>query len=356
MFIQLMKWRALIARGSAAAGARRRGRRMRRRDFTAGLLLSPIARSALAQQPARQYRIALVHPTIPANQLTEMGGAFYHLFFVELHRSGYTEGGNLTIERYSAEGHPDRFAELAREVVNRNPDLIAVIGNEFATAFNAATRMIPILAIMIDPIKTGTVASLAHPGGNITGISLDAGFDIYGKRLQILKELLPPASRVGFLAVRDEWDSPGGLALRDTARDLGITLIDISLLDVDPSAIRRAFAEMPQQRLDGLLVGQILYRYRELIPQLTEQVRLPAIYPYREFVQAGGLIAYAPDFTDLARRFAQQMREILNGAKPGDIPIYQPAKLELVINLETAKALGLAIPPTLLARADEVIE
>jgi putative tryptophan/tyrosine transport system substrate-binding protein len=202
----------------------------------------------------------------------------------------------------------------------------------------------------------GTVASLAHPGGNITGISLDAGFEIYGKRLQILKELLPAASRVGFLAVRDEWDSPGGLALCDTARGLDISLIDISLLDVDPSAIRRAFAEMPQQRLDAVLVGQILYRYRQLIPELADQARLPAIYPYREFVEAGGLIAYAPDFTDLARRFAQQVREILNGAKPGDSPIYQPTKFELVINLKTAKALGLDVPPTLLARADEVIE
>ena len=209
---------------------------------------------------------------------------------------------------------------------------------------------------MIDPIRTGTVASIAHPGGNITGISLDAGFEIYGKRLQILKELIPAASRVGFLAVRDEWDSPGGLALRDTARGLDISLIDISLLDVDPSAIRRAFAEMPQQRLDAVLVGQILYRYRQLIPELAEQARLPAIYPYREYVEAGGLIGYAPDSTDLARRLAQQVREILNGARPGDIPIYQPTKFELVINLKTAKALGIEVTPTLLARADEVIE
>ena len=329
---------------------------MRRRDFTAGLLLAALARSALAQQPGRQYRIALAHPTIPADQLTEKGGTFYQWFFVELHRSGYTEGGNLIIERYSAEGHPDRFADLAREIVNRNPDLIAVIGNEFATVFNAATRTIPILAIMIDPIRTGTVASLAHPGGNITGISLDAGFEIYGKRLQILKELLPPASKVGFLAVREERETPGGLALRDTARGLDISLIDISLPDADPSAIRRAFAEMPQQRLDALLVGQILYRYRQLIPELAEQVRLPAIYPYREFVEAGGLMAYAPDLTELARHFAQQVYEILNGANPGDIPIYQPTKFELVINLKTAKGLGLTIPQSILTRADEVIE
>ena len=113
---------------------------------------------------------------------------------------------------------------------------------------------------------------------------------------------------------------------------------------------------MPQQRLDALLVGQLLYRYRQLIPELADQARLPAIYPYREFVEAGGLIAYSPDFTELARRFAQQVHEILNGAKAGDIPIYQPTKFELVINLKTAKGLGLAIPPSLLARADEVIE
>ena len=161
---------------------------MRRRCFTAGLLLAATARSVLAEQLGRQYRIALVHPIIPANQLTETGGTFYHSFFVELHRWGYTEGGNLIIERYSAEGHSDRFADIARDVANRNPDLIVVIGNEFAIEFNAATHTIPILAVMIDPIRTGTVASLAHPTGNITGISLDAGFEIYGKRLQILKE------------------------------------------------------------------------------------------------------------------------------------------------------------------------
>ena len=143
--------------------------------------------------------------------------------------------------------------------------------------------------------------------------------------------------------------------MRDTASGLGISLIDVSLPDLDPSAIRRAFAEMPQQQLDALLVGQLLYRYRQLIPELADQARLPAIYPYREFVEAGGLIAYAPDFTELARRFAQQVHEILNGAKPGDIPIYQPTKFELVINLKTAKALGLTIPLSLLARA-EVIE
>ena len=143
--------------------------------------------------------------------------------------------------------------------------------------------------------------------------------------------------------------------MRDTAHGLGISLIDVSLLEVDPSSIRRAFAEMPQQ-LDALLVGQILYRYRQLIPELAEQARLPAIYPYREFVEAGGLIAYAPDFTDLARRFAEQVHEMLNGAKPGDMPIYQPTKFELVINLKTAKALGLTFPPSVLARADEVIE
>jgi putative ABC transport system substrate-binding protein len=146
------------------------------------------------------------------------------------------------------------------------------------------------------------------------------------------------------------------VALRDTAHGLGISLIDISLPDQEPSTIRRAFTEMPQHRLDALLVGQLLYRYRQLIPELAEQARLPAIYPYREFAEAGGLIAYAPDLTELARRFAQQVHEILNGAKPGDIPIDQATKFELIVNAKTARALGLTIPLSLLARADEVIE
>ena len=143
--------------------------------------------------------------------------------------------------------------------------------------------------------------------------------------------------------------------MRDTAHGLGISLIDISLPDQEPSTIRRAFTEMPQQRLDALLVGELLYRYRQLIPELAEQARLPAIYPYREFAEAGGLIAYAP-LTELARRFAQQVHEILNGAKPGDIPIDQATKFELIVNAKTARALGLTIPLSLLARADEVIE
>src|SRR5437588_3897966 len=173
-------------------------RRMNRRDFTAGLVLAAAARQAVAQVPTQQRRIAFVHPVFPADQLTEKAGIFYRAFFAELPRLGHTEGGNLIIERYSAEGQPDRFAALAQQVVSRKPDLILVLGRDLAGVFNAAGR-IPIVAILSDPIKTGTVASLARPGGSMTGISLDAGFEIYGKRLQILKELLPSAAKIGFL-------------------------------------------------------------------------------------------------------------------------------------------------------------
>jgi putative ABC transport system substrate-binding protein len=313
--------------------------------------------AARAQQPATQRRIALVHRVFPADQLTEKAGIFYRAFFAELPRLGYREGGNLVIERYSAEGHPDRFADLARQVVGRSPDLVIVLGGELAAVFKATADTIPIIAILSDPIKTGTVASLARPGGSITGISLDAGFEIYGKRLQLLKELLPAAANVGFLAVPEERQAAGGATLPDIARSLGIALSDIALRDVNVPELQRAFSEMAQQRLDAIMAGTLLlYRYRRVIAELAEQARLPAIYPYREFVEEGGLICYGPDLAELGRRTAQVVHEILGGAKPGDIPIYQPQKFELMINLKTAKALGLTVPQSMLMRADEVIE
>jgi putative ABC transport system substrate-binding protein len=329
---------------------------MKRRDFAAGLLTAFVARPARAQTPAKQRRIAIVHPVIPAASLTGKAGTFYRRFFAELQRLGHNEGSTLIVERYSAEGHPDRYADLARSVMASKPDLIFAIGNDLAALFGSTTATTPIVAALIDPIRSGTVDSLAHPGGTLTGITVDAGFEIYGKRLQILKELLPTASRVGFVGVIEEHDSPRRFGLSEAAHRLGVALIDVSPPDVDEAEIRRTFAALPSQQLDAVLVGSILYRYRQLIPELAAEVRVPAVYPFREFVEAGGLIAYSPDLVELALRTAQVMHEIFGGAKPGDIPIYQPQKFELLINLKTAKALGLTVPQSILTRADEVIE
>jgi putative tryptophan/tyrosine transport system substrate-binding protein len=208
------------------------------------------------------------------------------------------------------------------------------------------------------PIQAGFATSFAHPGGNITGVSAFAGYEIYGKRLQILKEAVASASKVVFLATPIAWEGGEGQALREAGRQLEISIIGMPLQEVTATQLRRVFAEIAQERPDAIMVHGIgdLFAHLQLIVELVEESRLPAMYEWREYVEAGGLMAYASDLGELGRRMADDVHEILNGAKPGDIPIYQPTKFELVINLKAAKALGLTLPPTLLAGADEIIE
>jgi putative ABC transport system substrate-binding protein len=274
---------------------------------------------------------------------------------------GDVEGQNLTIERYSGEGRPEGYADLARGVVGRNPDVIVAQTNPVALAVRAATGTIPIVWIGLNAIELGLVTNLAHPGGNITGVSLyDA--EIYAKRLQILKEAVPSASKVAFLNMRNAWEGAYGQAFQPAYQEasgrLHISLVPILLRQSTPSEYQRGFAEIAQQRPDAIMVSDIgdLFPYRQLIVELIEKNHLPAIYGNREYVEAGGLMAYGGDPGELGRRMADDVHEILNGARPGDIPIYQSTKFELAINLKTATALGLTLPPALLAAADEVIE
>jgi len=329
---------------------------VRRRDFVAFLAGAAAAWPARAQPPPQRARIAIVHPVIPAGQLDANAGIFYRHFFAELPRLGYVEGGNLKIERYSAEGYPERYADLAREVAGTKPDLIVAITGALAKALSAASDTIPIIAIDVDPIRSGLIANLARPGGKLTGVSIDAGIEIFGKRLQILKEVIPSASRIGFFGARGEWQSAAGQVLRDAAGNLQIGLIDVSVADSTPADLRRVFAELSPARLDAIVVGSFFLGYRQLIPGLADQARIPAIYPYRDFVEFGGLVAYGPTAADIARQVAEQISQVLHGVEAGAIPFYQPVKFEFVVNLKTAQTLGLTIPPSLLARADEVIE
>ena len=325
---------------------------MRRRDFTLGLLLASTVRPARAQERTKQHRIAIVISAGPAARINDTGTRAWQAFFAELRRLGDVEGQNLGIERYSGEGRPEHYADLAREVISRNPDLIVAITPPIAQAFAAATGTIPIVA------SGGYAASqnLAHPGGNVTGIGLDVGFEIYGKRLQILKEAAPAVSKVAYLSIHTPYDFTP--ELRETGRPLGMSVDVMRLQQSTPAEYQRVFAEIAQERPDGILVSDIgdLIAYRQLIVELVEKNRLPAIYPWREYVEAGGLMAYEAAPEELGRRMADDVHEILNGAKPGDIPIYQPTRFELVVNLKAAKALRLTIPPALLAFADEVIE
>ena len=323
-----------------------------------GAVAWPIA--ARGQQPEKQHRIAFVHSGIPADQLTETVGPFWVRRFYEVLRGlGNAEGRNVVVERYSAEGHSDRFATLAAAVVSRSPDVIVTNLNALTKAFTTATATIPIVAITGDPIAAGLVTSLSHPGGNLTGVSVDAGIEITDKRLEILKQAVPSAAKVAYLMSQDEARDGGmQVSLREAAQHLGIALIGNFLPEVNDAQIHRSFAEMAQQQLDAAIVdegGSFLAR-RALIVDLAEKYRLPIVYPYRDYVDLGGLMAYAPDLGELAERLANDVHQILNGAKPGEIPYYLPTKFRLLINLKTVKALGLTIPSGVLSMADEVVE
>jgi putative tryptophan/tyrosine transport system substrate-binding protein len=331
---------------------------MRRRDFTTSVLLTAAMRAAWAQ-PATQRRIAIFHPAIPVTLLTETGGgSAWRAFFVELRRLGYVEGQNLIIERYSADGHHERYADFARTIVARKPDLIVTGTNPVVIAFRAATSAIPIVAFMVDPLKAGLVASLARPGGNLTGITLDAGIAIWGKRLELLKEAIPSTANAAFLTMRDGWEGSFGQALRDVGSQLGISLTSMLPNSGTISEIERVFEAMAQQRPDAVLLSGEgdLYAHRHLIVELAEKHRLPTMCPYRDYVDAGGLMAYTVDLAELLRVLANDVHQILKGAKPGDISIYQPTKFELLVNLKTARALGLTLPSALLSRADEIVD
>jgi putative ABC transport system substrate-binding protein len=333
---------------------------MKRRAFIT-LMGAALARppAVRAQQSTTQQRIAIFHPAIPTTLLTEEGGgSAWRAFFGELRRLGYVEGENLIIERYSAEGHHERYADLARAIVTRKPDLIVTGTNPVVIAFKAATSTIPVVAFMIDPLQAKLVTSLSRPGGNLTGITLDAGIENWGKRLQILKEAIPSATNVAFLGMREGWEGSSGQVLRDVGAQMGISLAFVLPQQGNPAELERIFAAMEQQRPDAVLVSGEgdLYAHRQLIAELAEKKRLPTMCPYRDYVEAGALMGYAVDLAELLKRMADDVHKILKGAKPGDIPIYQPTKFQLLINMKTAKSLALTLSPALLARADQVIE
>jgi putative ABC transport system substrate-binding protein len=334
---------------------------MRRREFITligGAACWPLA--ARAQQPAKKYRIAIVSPAFPVRDMREgADNPQYDELFGELRRLGYVEGQNLVAERYSAERRPERYVPLAEEVARAKPDLIVTAQNPLIRALKNATDSIPIVAAMADPTAYGIVASLARPGGNVTGVSVEAGLEIWAKRLQILREIIPTSTKVGFIGSRLTWDGPQASAIVAAAREAGISLLGPPVeTSIGEEGYRRALEAMTLEHVDGLIVSDSSdnFTFRRVIVSLAEKARLAAVYPYREYFAIGGLVTYGSDLVGVYRRVAGYADQILRGKKPGEIPVYLESKFELLVNSNAAKALGLTIPTSLLVRADEVIE
>ena len=315
-----------------------------------GCLVAPLA--ADTQPPAGKSSRISVLALVPGEDTTLMTA-----LLERLHELGYREGQNMTLAYRSAEGRPEQLAPLAMELVRAHPDvLIAGFGTLAAQAAQAATTTIPIVFTNLgDPVGAGLVASLGRPGGNVTGLT-DQARDLPGKRLQLLQELTPGTQ---VIAVLMNPDTPfTALALKEAqtaAEAVHLRLVVLEARTADQVAGR--FEAAIAAGAGGLLVLEdpLTYSLRRHLAELAAQFRLPTVYGYRDFAEAGGLMSYGTDRRQMYRRAAEYVDKILNGAKPADLPVEQPTTFELVLNLKTAQALGLTIPPTLLFQADEII-
>jgi putative tryptophan/tyrosine transport system substrate-binding protein len=323
---------------------------MRRRDFIA-LVSNAVAAwplGALAQEPGKIWRMGFI---------AQGYETFYDALFEGLRELGYAEGSNLLVERRYAEGHAERFPEFAAEMVRLKVDIIVVSTTPAALAVKNATTTIPVVfPNAISPVESGVVASLAHPGGNVTGGAAQTAI-LSTKRLAILKEVVPRLSRGAVLwnaanpALAYPWRQT-----QSAAGELGVTLQSIEVRD--PKDIASAFAMMAQDHFDALIVLQdaLTLQHRKEIIDFAIEKRLPGMFVAKEWVVAGGLMSYGESLPDMYRRGAYFVDKILKGAKPADLPVEQVTKFELVLNLKTAKTMGLVIPATFLATADDVIE
>ena len=328
---------------------------MDRRTFlgvlTGSLLPAPLA--VEAQQGGKVWRIGLL-----SYAASDSGGAArWKAFREQLRELGYVEGQNVFFESRWGDAQVGRLRGLVAELIDAKVDILVTASSEAALAAKQATRSIPIvMATGGDPVKLGVVASLARPGGNITGV-FSLSNDLAGKRLEFLKQLIPRVARVAFL--RESDNRASALNLRDAesaARPLGLVVQSVGVRG--PKELDAAFVAMKRARADAVIVleATAFFPDRQRIADLALMHRLPMAAQAREYAGAGALISYGTDYLDLFRRAAMYVDKILKGAKPADLPVEQPTKFELIINLKTAKTLGLTIPPSLLQRADQVIE
>jgi len=328
---------------------------MRLNRFLAFLFVLALSSPAEAQQPKKVFRIGYLSSADRATESTRADA-----IRLALREVSYIEGQNIAIEYRYADGKIDRFPELATELVGRKVDLVVAAGGAMLIrAAKNATNTIPIVMVGagLDPVAQGFVESLAHPGGNVTGLT-NLGPDLSGKCLELLKEAVPKVARVAVL-----YDPASEQAVHElkevlpvSARGLGLTVRSLEVRDAD--GFEKVFAQLKKERPDGLYVPTITLTLnnRKRIADFALKSRIPSVYSNRRFVDVGGLMSYGADLADSYRRVAIYVDKILKGAKPAELPIEQPTKFEFVINLKAAKQIGLTIPPNVLARADKVIK
>jgi len=354
-----LKCRARAGTSLAIASQVERGDRMRRRDFIGGIFSSAVLVTGAsgAQPSANARRIAIVAPWHSKEELGR--NPVYRAFLEELARLGFVEGDNLIVDRYSGDGKLDSYSELARTVVSKNPEAILTGAGPMTLALRSATQSIPIITIIGDPVVWGIAASLARPGANVTGVTVDAGIELHGKRLSLLREIRPEAPRMAYLASSSAWKQPQGAMVREAVRASKLSLLHLDLgTNLNDAAYEKAFASTDVTAADALLVSdepEHLSHARTLV-DLATSARIPTCYPFRDLVVAGGLIAYYRDLLDAFRQLADQMGQILSGQNPAEMPFRQPTNFRLSVNIKAAEKIGVVLPQSILVSADEALE
>lgn len=331
---------------------------MKRRAFLLAIPALPVTFGASAQPPpGKVVRVGFILTTSPVSEMQgpkPVHGAV-RTFLQEMRRLGYAEGRNFILERRSAEGKFERFSEIVAEMLRLKADAIITLSIPLTREAKKLTTSVPIVFVIAggDPVAAGIVPSLGRPAGNITGFLSDAGAEISGKRVQYLKEAAPGISRIAYLGLASEWDSPHRRSARQAAQGLAATMF---LAEVTPGAYAKAFEVIKRERADAIFTADhpVHFANRRLTVDFALRHRLPDTHAYSAAVAEGGLMSY--NSVSLWPAVAEYVDRIVRGTKPGDLPVLQPTRFELVVNLKTARALGIRIPQSVLLRADRVIE
>ena len=331
-----------------------------RRDLLVAFASVALIKQATAEGAAGTARLAVISPASPLDAMVETSAnPFWRELFGELRRLGYVEGKNLIVGRFSTEGRAERGPQTVQQAIEFRPDVIFAFSSRMVLLLKGATTKIPVVGYTTDPVSFGIISNIAHPSGNITGVSTEAGSELDGKRLSLFKEMKPSASKISFLAPVDVWDNPNGRLMAEYAKAVGFTVVSEPLRSpVVEGEFRRVFAAFKEQKIEMIFVTDVPENnsHQKLIVDLANENEIATITATAQFVKLGALMSYGPDLTDLVRRAAGYIARVLKGEYPGALPYYQPTTFDLTINLRTAKALGLIVPPALLASAVEVID